>query len=77
MAGVIGRAQEGKYLDRKSVVDVLKANLEQNAFAFGSWFGEEPNAFDGQSPSMAGKTETGSATPIAALITALARRHRL
>ncbi|PYB77744.1 methyl-accepting chemotaxis protein [Rhizobium wuzhouense] len=61
MAGVIGRAQEGKYLDRKSVVDVLKANLEQNAFAFGSWFGEEPNAFDGQSPSMAGKTETGSA----------------
>ncbi|KQW31905.1 chemotaxis protein [Rhizobium sp. Root274] len=61
MAGVIGRAQEGKYLDRKSVVDVLKANLEQNAFAFGSWFGEEPNAFDGQSPNLAGNTETGSA----------------
>jgi methyl-accepting chemotaxis protein len=61
MAGVIARAQEGKYLDRKSVVDVLKANLEQNAFAFGSWFGEEPNAFDGQSPNMAGNTEAGSA----------------
>jgi methyl-accepting chemotaxis protein len=60
MAGTIGRGHEGKYLDRKAVVDMLKANVERNQFAFGSWFGEEPNAFDGQSPSMAGKTELGS-----------------
>ncbi|EHS51468.1 methyl-accepting chemotaxis sensory transducer with Cache sensor [Rhizobium sp. PDO1-076] len=60
MAGVIGRGQDGKYVDRKAVVDMLKANVEQNAFAFGSWFAEEPNAFDGQSPSMAGKPEFGS-----------------
>jgi methyl-accepting chemotaxis protein len=60
MAGTIGRGHEGKYLDRKAVVDMLKANVERNQFAFGSWFGEEPNAFDGQSPLMAGKTELGS-----------------
>lgn len=60
MAGVIARGQDGKYLDRKAVVDILKANVENNEFAFGSWFGEEPNAFDGQSPNMAGKTELGS-----------------
>ncbi|WP_283195584.1 methyl-accepting chemotaxis protein [Rhizobium sp. AN80A] len=60
MAGVIGRGQEGKYLDRKAIVDMLKANVERNQFAFGSWFGEEPNAFDGQSPSFAGRTDLGS-----------------
>jgi methyl-accepting chemotaxis protein len=60
MAGVIGRGHEGKYLDRKSIVDMLKANVERNQFAFGSWFGEEPNAFDGQSPSFAGRTDLGS-----------------
>ncbi|OCJ17481.1 chemotaxis protein [Rhizobium sp. AC44/96] len=60
MAGTISRGQEGKYLDRKSVVDMLKANVEHNQFAFGSWFAEEPNAFDGQSPTMAGKVDFGS-----------------
>ena len=60
MAGVIGRGHEGKYLDRKAIVDMLKANVERNQFAFGSWFGEEPNAFDGQSPSLAGRTDLGS-----------------
>ncbi len=59
-AGIIGRGHEGKYLDRKAVVDLLKANVERNQFAFGSWFGEEPNAFDGQSPSLAGRTDLGS-----------------
>ncbi len=34
----IGRGQEGKYLDRKAVLDMLKANVERNQFAFGSWF---------------------------------------
>ena len=60
MAGVIGRGHDGKYIDRKSVVDMLKANVERNQLAFGSWFTEAPNAFDGQSPQMAGKTELGS-----------------
>ena len=60
MAGTISRGHEGHYLDRKAVVDMLRANVERNQFAFGSWFAEEPNAFDGQSPSLAGKTEFGA-----------------
>lgn len=35
MAGVIGRGHEGKHLDRKAIVDMLKANVERNQFAFG------------------------------------------
>ncbi|SES47090.1 methyl-accepting chemotaxis protein [Rhizobium sp. NFR03] len=61
MAGVIGLAHENTRLDRKGVMDILKSNVEKNAFAFGSWFGEEPNAFDGKSPEMKGQTGSGSA----------------
>jgi methyl-accepting chemotaxis protein len=60
-AGVIGRGHEGGYLDRKGVVDMLKANVEKNAFAFGSWFAEEPNAFDGKAKDYAGKKDFGAA----------------
>ncbi|MDI7862177.1 methyl-accepting chemotaxis protein [Rhizobiaceae bacterium n13] len=60
MAGALGRAHEGKSLDRAGVINVLKANVEQNAFAFGSWFAEEPKAFDGQKDEVAGKTELGA-----------------
>lgn len=60
MAGVLTHGIEGKFLDRRTVTDILKANSEKNALAFGSWFAEEPNAFDGQSPAFAGKTELGS-----------------
>ncbi len=59
MAGSISRGHEGKYLDRKATMDMLKANVERNAFAFGSWFAEEPNAFDGQSPKLAGQSDMG------------------
>jgi methyl-accepting chemotaxis protein len=46
MSGVIGRAHQGQFLDRKGIIDVLKANVEQNEFAFGSWMQEEANAID-------------------------------
>ena len=59
-AGIIGRGQEGGYLDRKAVVDLLKANVEKNTFAFGSWFAEEPNAFDGKSKDYAGQKDFGA-----------------
>jgi methyl-accepting chemotaxis protein len=59
-AGVIGRGHEGGYLDRKGVVDMLKANVEKNTFAFGSWFAEEPNAFDGKSADYAGQKDFGA-----------------
>ena len=59
MAGVIGRGHENKFLDRKTIIDLLKINAEKNPLAFGSWFAEEPNAFDGQAASFVGKTEFG------------------
>jgi len=57
MSGVIGRGHEGKSLDRLGITNVLKANLEQNPFAFGSWMAEEPRAIDGQKDEIKGKTE--------------------
>ncbi|WP_275791004.1 methyl-accepting chemotaxis protein [Pararhizobium gei] len=59
-AGIIGRGHEGGYLDRKGVVDLLKANVEKNTFAFGSWFAEEPNVFDGKATDYAGKKDFGA-----------------
>ncbi len=38
MAGIIDRAHQAKSMDRPGIVNILKANVEQNAFAFGSWF---------------------------------------
>ncbi|QLF69219.1 HAMP domain-containing protein [Peteryoungia desertarenae] len=57
MSGVIGRGHEGKSLDRLGITNVLKANLEQNPFAFGSWMAEEPRAIDGQKDDIKGKIE--------------------
>jgi methyl-accepting chemotaxis protein len=57
MSGVIGRGHEGKSLDRMGITNVLKANLEQNPFAFGSWMAEEPRAIDGQKDEIKGKTD--------------------
>jgi methyl-accepting chemotaxis protein len=57
MSGVIGRGHEGKSFDRQGITNVLKANLEQNPFAFGSWMAEEPRAIDGQKDEIKGKLE--------------------
>ena len=57
MSGVIGRGHEGKSLDRAGITNVLKANLEQNPFAFGSWMAEEPRAIDGRKDEVKGKAE--------------------
>ncbi len=59
MAGIIGRAHEGHSLDRKGIINVLKANVEQNAFAFGSWFCEQLGAFDGKTTELANNKDQG------------------
>jgi methyl-accepting chemotaxis protein len=59
MAGMIGTAHEGRRLDRKGYMDLLKANLEHNSFAFGSWFSEKPRAFDRLNDDLIGKTDFG------------------
>ncbi|MEN3147451.1 methyl-accepting chemotaxis protein [Neorhizobium sp. IRAMC:178] len=60
MAGVIGRGHAAGYLDRKGVTDALKANLEQNVFAYGSWFAEVPGVFDGKNAELVGNKEMGA-----------------
>jgi methyl-accepting chemotaxis protein len=53
MAGIIGRGHEGHSFDRKGIINILKANVEQNAFAFGSWFCEQLGAIDGKTTELA------------------------
>ncbi|ANH02623.1 methyl-accepting chemotaxis protein [Shinella sp. HZN7] len=60
MAGVIEQGHSVGHFDRKQVVDIIKANAEKNSFALGSWFAEEPNAFDGKSRETAEQLETGT-----------------
>lgn len=60
MAGVIGRAHEAGSMDRPGIVNVLKANVEQNVFAFGSWFCEQIGLFDGQTTEIANRPELGT-----------------
>ena len=60
MAGSVGLGHESGFLDRKSIVSILKSNVENNTFAFGSWFAEAPNAaFDGKAADYIGNTELG------------------
>ena len=60
MAGVIEHGHAGGHLDRREVVDIVKANTEKNSFALGSWFAEEPNAFDGKSHETAEQLDLGT-----------------
>ncbi len=48
MTGALGRLHADKRIDREGAITMLKANLDQHAFAFGSWFAEAPLAFDGK-----------------------------
>jgi len=48
MAGVIGHGHQENLLDRKGVIDILEANLEQHPLCFGSWLVEAPRAYDGR-----------------------------
>ncbi|WQO66004.1 methyl-accepting chemotaxis protein [Sinorhizobium medicae] len=57
MSGVLGRGHGGQSTDRAGAINLLKANLEQHAFAFGSWFAEEPKAYDGK--DIVGNRELG------------------
>ncbi|MFN7092516.1 MAG: methyl-accepting chemotaxis protein [Allorhizobium sp.] len=60
MAGVIGRGHEGQSFDRQGITNILKANLEQNPFAFGSWMAEEPGAIDGRKDDVKGQANLGA-----------------
>jgi methyl-accepting chemotaxis protein len=60
MAAVIGRGHESHAFDRKGIINVLKVNVEQNAFAFGSWFCELSGAFDGKTTELANNTDQGA-----------------
>ncbi|KQV44196.1 MULTISPECIES: methyl-accepting chemotaxis protein [unclassified Rhizobium] len=60
MAGSVGLGHEGGFLDRKSIISILKSNVQNNAFAFGSWFAEAPDgAFDGKAADYVEKKEFG------------------
>ena len=60
MAGVLGHTHAATLLDRKGTIDILRANLEQNPFAFGSWMAEAPKAFDGKQDEMKGNGDMGA-----------------
>ena len=60
MSGVIGRGHEGTTFDRKGAINLLKASVDQNPFAFGSWFAEEIKAFDGRQEDVVGNKELGA-----------------
>ncbi len=59
MAGVLARGHEAQSFDRKGAINLLKANVEQNAFAFGSWFCEVAQAFDGRKEDTVKNLELG------------------
>ncbi|MCA1405549.1 methyl-accepting chemotaxis protein [Ensifer sp. IC3342] len=59
MSGVLGRGHSGKSTDRVGAINLLKANLEQHSFAFGSWFAEEPKAYDGRQEDVVNNEELG------------------
>ncbi|MCX8995796.1 methyl-accepting chemotaxis protein [Rhizobiaceae bacterium BDR2-2] len=56
MADIIGKTHAANLLDRAGVVTILKASTDQNPSAFGSWFMEEPQAFDGRTDIRDDKT---------------------
>jgi methyl-accepting chemotaxis protein len=60
MAGVLGRAHQEHSFDRKGAINILKSNLEQHPTAFGSWFAEEPKAFDGQQDALKNNKDLGA-----------------
>ena len=59
MAGILARGHEGHTFDRKGIINILKANVEQNAFAFGSWFCEQLGTFDGKTTELANNKDEG------------------
>ena len=57
MSGVISHGKQMGALDRKTVIDILKTNLEQNKSAFGSWFAESAKGFDTLQAESKGKLD--------------------
>ncbi|PDS28338.1 methyl-accepting chemotaxis protein [Rhizobium phaseoli] len=60
MAEIIGIGRQKNYLDRASVIDMLRVNAT-SPVTMSSWFMEEPNAFDGKSAEFKGNAALGMA----------------
>ncbi len=60
MSGILGRGHAENSIDRAGAINLLKANLDQHEFAFGSWFAEETKAFDGRQEEIANNKELGA-----------------
>ncbi|APG86463.1 chemoreceptor McpA (plasmid) [Sinorhizobium americanum CCGM7] len=60
MADLIGHGREKDYLNRASVIDMLRTNA-QSSIVLSSWFMEEPNAFDGNAREHKGNPQLGTA----------------
>jgi methyl-accepting chemotaxis protein len=66
-AGIIGLAHDGGHLDRRGVVEILKANAHSNPLAVTSWFAEASNGFDGLAlahKGPLGTPENGAVIPV-------------
>ena len=61
MAELIAHGREKNYLDRASVIDMLRVNA-QSEIVLSSWFMEEPNAFDGKASEFKGNAALGTAS---------------
>jgi methyl-accepting chemotaxis protein len=57
MAAIVGRGHKGGHLDRKAIMDLLKATMETHPMAFGSWFAEAEGALDGRQSEFIGSNE--------------------
>ena len=53
-AGLIEDGHNAGFLDRRTTRSLLKVNAERLDLAFGSWFAEAPDAFDGRSKNFHG-----------------------
>ncbi len=59
-AGSIGERHARMDITRKNVIEGLRLNLDANPLAYGSWFLEEPKAFDGEQESVRSNTPQGA-----------------
>lgn len=57
MASIVGRGHQNSHLDRKAIIDLLKATMETHSMAFGSWFAETEGMLDGRQADYAGNKE--------------------
>lgn len=57
VASIVGSGHQSEHLDRKAIMDLLKATMETHPMAFGSWFAEAEGGFDGRQSDYIGSKE--------------------